>query len=223
MSRFHVLRVFTDEKGENGNPLGVFVRGGEIAASDRQPIATALNFSETVFVDDPAAGELRIFTPATELPLAGHPLVGTAWLLRSLGYEPKSLRPAAGEVPIWQSDSLTWFRAPPRWAPPFEVQPLASAADVDAYPGPGPEAMLYVWAWEDEGAGKVRSRCFPTAEDIEEDEATGAAAMLLVAELGRALTIRQGRGSMIEARPGPDGTAEIGGRVALDAEREWPI
>ena len=44
-------------------------------------VATDLGFSETVFVDDPETGELRIFTPTTELPFAGHPLVGTAWLL----------------------------------------------------------------------------------------------------------------------------------------------
>ena len=41
----------------------------------------SLGFSETVYVDDPDTGQLRIFTPAAELPFAGHPLVGTAWLL----------------------------------------------------------------------------------------------------------------------------------------------
>jgi hypothetical protein len=49
------------------------------------------------------------------------------------------------------------------------------------------------------------------------DEATGAAALLLTARLGRALNIRQGRGSQLLTAPGPDGTIELGGRV-----REMP-
>jgi predicted PhzF superfamily epimerase YddE/YHI9 len=223
MARLHVLNVFTDARGEHGNPLGVFAHGDQVPVAERQPIATALNFSETVFVDDPAAGDLHIYTPASEIPLAGHPLVGTAWLLFELGYETPALRPPAGEVPVWEGDGLVWFRASPEWAPPFQVERLGSPADVDAHPGPGPDALLYVWAWEDEEAGRIRSRSFPTEAGIEEDEATGSAAMLLISELGRPLTIRQGRGSMITARPGPEGTAEVGGRVVLDEERDWRI
>ena len=81
MTSLHTLRVFLGPGGEGGNPLGVFLDGGAIAPADRQAVAAALGFSETVFVDDRATGELRIFTPAVELPLAGHPLVGTSWLL----------------------------------------------------------------------------------------------------------------------------------------------
>jgi predicted PhzF superfamily epimerase YddE/YHI9 len=223
MPKLHVLRVFTDERGRHGNPLGVFVHGDEVPVSERQPIATALNFSETVFVDDPAAGEIRIHTPVSELPLAGHPLVGTAWLLFSLGYDTQILRPPAGDVPVWQESDLTWFRARPEWAPPWQMQRLDSPDDVDAHPGPGPDSLLYVWAWEDEATGTVRSRCFPTEAGIEEDEATGSGAMPLVAELARPITIRQGKGSILMAQPGPGGTAEVGGRVMSDEERDWPL
>lgn len=62
----------------------------------------------------------------------------------------------------------------------------------------------------------MRARAFPRRGDrIVEDEATGAAALLLSAQLGRALNIRQGRGSQILTAPAPDGTVEIGGRVLL--------
>lgn len=82
------------------------------------------------------------------------------------------------------------------------------------------EGRLYVWAWEDEAAGRVRARAFPRRDDtIVEDEATGAAALLLSAELGRALNITQGRGSQILTAPAPDGTVEVGGRVSLAAVR----
>jgi predicted PhzF superfamily epimerase YddE/YHI9 len=83
--------------------------------------------------------------------------------------------------------------------------------------------MAYFWAWEDEAAGAVRSRCFPVMEGIEEDEATGSAAISLCAELGRELTIHQGEGSLLHARPLGEGRAEVGGRVVLDEVREYPV
>ncbi|MCW8221366.1 hypothetical protein H5I60_33595, partial [Streptomyces griseolus] len=116
----------------------------------------------------------------------------------------------------------------PEWAPPRTLEQYATAAEVEALTEPPPgEGWLYVWAWEDEAAGRVRARAFPRRTEtgrtqtgrtdtrgsrsggtgtgtgtgsgadpggIEEDEATGAAAMLLSARLGRALNIAQGRG-----------------------------
>jgi predicted PhzF superfamily epimerase YddE/YHI9 len=73
----------------------------------------------------------------------------------------------------------------------------------------------YVWAWENESEGRVRARFFPTDLGIAEDEATGAAAVLLGAALGSDLTIRQGVGSEIHVRPRDDGDIDVGGRVEL--------
>jgi PhzF family phenazine biosynthesis protein len=112
-----VVRVFTAPDGSWGNPLGVFLDGGAVREEERQPIATELNFSETVFVDDAESGEMRIFTPAMELPLAGHPLVGTAWLMRERGHTPTVLRPPAGEVGVRFDDELTYVDARPEWGP----------------------------------------------------------------------------------------------------------
>ncbi|MGV3758120.1 MAG: PhzF family phenazine biosynthesis protein [Actinomycetota bacterium] len=86
-ARYHLLDVFTD-RPFTGNPLAVFVDPPELTADQMQVIARELNLSETVFVGPPAGGAswpTRIFTPATELPFAGHPTVGTAVLLASLG------------------------------------------------------------------------------------------------------------------------------------------
>lgn len=122
MTVFHVLSVFVGPHGASGNPLGVFLDGAAIPASERQPIAARLGFSETVFVDDPATGELAIFTPATELPFAGHPLVGAAWLLAEQGQAPpQTLRPHAGEVSARQEGELTFIAGRPEWAPPFAL------------------------------------------------------------------------------------------------------
>jgi predicted PhzF superfamily epimerase YddE/YHI9 len=79
-----------------------------------------------------------------------------------------------------------------------------------------------VWAWANEGAGIVRERVFCPRYGIDEDEATGSAAITLSASLGRELQIRQGKGSLILARPLADGMVEIGGRVELDEVRQFP-
>ena len=68
MAELHVLRVFAATDGSGGNPLGVFLDGPAVPEGRRQAVAADLGFSETVFVDDPRSGAVRIFTPAAELP-----------------------------------------------------------------------------------------------------------------------------------------------------------
>jgi predicted PhzF superfamily epimerase YddE/YHI9 len=219
--RLHVLRVFVGDGGAGGNPLGVFLDGAQVAEGERQGIAADLGFSETVFVEDPEQGRLRIFTPKEELPFAGHPLVGTAWLLTSEGLDVPTLRPPAGEVPVRVEGGVTFISGRPEWAPPYEHIELASPAEVEALAGPPHgQDLAGVWAWEDERAGYVRARVFPIRSGIDEDEATGAHAVRLAARLARTIIIRQGRGSLIFADPQPDGTVEIGGRTELVEVRE---
>ena len=222
MSRLHVLKVFVGEGGAGGNPLGMFLDGGEVPEGDRQAVAADLGFSETVFVEDASEGRLRIFTPTTELPFAGHPLVGTAWLLAHEGLEVSPLRPPAGEVAVRFDGDLTFITGRPEWAPLYEHIELGSPAEVEALDGP-PEGHDHagVWAWEDRGAGRIRARVFPLRIGIKEDEATGAHAVRLAARLGREIVIRQGEGSLILAEPRPDGTVEIGGRTELVETREY--
>lgn len=217
----HVLRVFCAEGDTGGNPLGVFLDGGAVPEADRQTVAHQLGFSETVFVDDLERAELRIFTPEVELPLAGHPLVGTAWLLRESGRAAEVLRPPAGEVPVRFDGELTFCAGDPEWAPPFEFVKVNSAAEVEAIADPpGGLGMVGVWAWVDEPSGVIRERVFVPEAGVAEDEATGSAAMRLTAELGREIEIRQGEGSVILAHPIAGGTVEIGGRVLLDEVRQ---
>ena len=86
----HVLRVFT-RGDEGGNHLGVVNDVVEVTTDQMQAIAADLGYSETVFIDwiDPEVDpRVRIFTPADELPFAGHPLVGAAWVLAMLGPGP---------------------------------------------------------------------------------------------------------------------------------------
>lgn len=83
---FYQLDVFTD-RPFTGNPLAVFPEADGISGDEMQQIANEMNLSETVFVlpSDKALRGLRIFTPKQELPLAGHPVVGTWNMLARLG------------------------------------------------------------------------------------------------------------------------------------------
>ena len=86
--RFHTLDVFTDTPF-GGNPLAVVLDADGLGSERMQTIAGEFNLSETVFVLNPQkAGcnrrKLRIFTPQAELPFAGHPTVGTSYLLARL-------------------------------------------------------------------------------------------------------------------------------------------
>lgn len=224
MAGLHVLRVFADQAGEHGNPLGVFLDGAEVPEDRRQAVAHELGYSETVFVDDRETGACRIFTPGLELPFAGHPSVGTAWLLEREGDPTPVLRPPAGEVEVRVEGELTFVAARAEWSPPWALIELPDPAAVEALDEPPPgEALPYLWAWLDEGAGTVRSRCFSLEDGIGEDEATGSAAIMLCTALGRDLEIHQGRGSRLYARHLGEGRAEVGGRVALDEVRELAL
>ena len=89
--RFYTLDVFTTNRFE-GNPLAVFTDGDGLSNDQMQAIAREMNLAETVFVQKPtderALTRLRIFTTQQELKLAGHPVVGTWFLLAELGVVP---------------------------------------------------------------------------------------------------------------------------------------
>jgi len=87
----HIVDVFTD-RALAGNQLAVVLDAGDIAPDVMQRVAREMNFSETTFVMAPtqpgSAAKVRIFTPGTELPFAGHPTIGTAWVLATQGLVP---------------------------------------------------------------------------------------------------------------------------------------
>jgi predicted PhzF superfamily epimerase YddE/YHI9 len=218
---YHLLNVFTGADGSFGNPLGVFL-DDVVPEGERQGIATDLGYSETVFVLDAASGVMRIHTPVGELPLAGHPVVGTAWLIARERGSCEMLRPPAGEVPTWQDGDVRWIRARPEWAPEIEYRRYDTPEEVNGLDG-APDGLGFAdcWSWIDEEAGIVRARVFVEEEGIPEDEATGVAALRMAAMLGRPLEIHQGEGSVLHARPGSGGTVEVGGRVQYVGERSY--
>ncbi len=121
---YRVVDVFTQTPLE-GNPLAVFDRADGLDAATMQRIARELNLSETTFVFSPerreSAARVRIFTPTHEMTFAGHPTIGTAWVLRYLRIVPPDAREFAlhenvGLVQIRVDeggDPLLWLRTPP--------------------------------------------------------------------------------------------------------------
>jgi len=108
--RFYTLDVFTNTRFE-GNPLAVITDGDGLSQTHMQAIAREMNLAETVFVQKPTAGNalarLRIFTTLEELKLAGHPVIGTWFLLAELGVVPAQEGPVhilqqtgAGILPV---------------------------------------------------------------------------------------------------------------------------
>ena len=255
MRHCYVVRVFTDGQS-GGNALGVVPDSVELSTKNMQGIATELGFSETVFISWPADGmpALRIFTPAVELPFADHPLVGTAWVLNSMGPGADRMSLQIGEVGIRMKEDLCWITPPDADRPITVVAPedvgklaitadrawravmpmdflVAELADGDAIDSVNPDLAavkvacdgLYVFAKGE----PMRSRFFCPALGIDEDPATGSAAVALAAvhrfegqDTGR-LEIMQGQPeSLSRVMVTWDGlSVELGGTVVHDEVR----
>jgi trans-2,3-dihydro-3-hydroxyanthranilate isomerase len=102
---YRLVNVFTQDRGRlTGNPLCVFEDGRELTDEQMQALALQFNLSETTFIfpAEDAHARVRIFTPAYEMPFAGHPTLGSAHVVRSLkntGDEVK-LRFSIGVIPV---------------------------------------------------------------------------------------------------------------------------
>lgn len=202
-----VLRVFTRD-GAGGNPLGV-VTVGDLSERHMQEIAHELGYSETVFIDPGVVPvPVRIFTPGSELPFAGHPLVGTAWHVgKTTGQEAVTLRCVAGDITSWVEGAATWIEtaashpvtgstaAVPGAVDvrianvpmPYVAAQLRDVGSVAAFdPAAAAGSVLYIWAEDhlaDPGRRIIRARFFADEFGIAEDPATGSAAAALAAVL----------------------------------------
>lgn len=221
MPSVEVVRVFVDHLGKHGNPLGVLINPSEINFEARLAITRRLGFAETVFVDNLNDAVVEIYSPEGSLPFAGHPLVGTGWLLNQLtDVDVKILRPPAGEVPFWIQDDLAWIRGDVDACPAWSHVQLETVEEVESLKGPldpAHDAVQY-WSWRDAGDGTVRARVFGPRFGVPEDEACGSASMMLAHQLKRTIKIFHGKGSVIYARPaGASDQVAVGGKVVRDA------
>src|SRR5450631_3526987 len=131
---YRILNVFTEGDAPfSGNPLCVFEDAGGLSDKDMQNLARQLNVSETTFITSGQAevtANVRIFTPNYELPFAGHPTLGTAFVVRELSSAQDTvlLRMPAGDIPVHRSDNVWTLQAKAPVSFPVDV----SASDLTA-------------------------------------------------------------------------------------------
>lgn len=165
---YTVLDVFTAHPLE-GNQLAVFTDGRGLSPDEMQRIARELKLSETVFLLPAEAGgdvRIRIFTPSTELPFAGHPVLGTAFVVAdALGTGSVRLETGRGPVPVEITHEGARLVSGRMRQPIPEVEPYERAAEllqalgiarselpIDAYRN-GPRHVFVMLASEAEVAG----------------------------------------------------------------------
>ena len=138
---FYILDVFAEEKYA-GNQLAVVCNADELDAITMQRIAQEMNYSETTFIGSEPTGDgynVRIFTPAEELPFAGHPTLGTAYIIRrELLKEPVTqvkLNLKVGTIPVTFEEgphAALWMRQnPPVFGETLDSHGLADALGID--------------------------------------------------------------------------------------------
>jgi len=137
--KFRILNVFTAGGARlSGNPLCVVEDGSELGATEMQTLARQFNLSETTFIlpSKRAAALVRIFTPAYEMPFAGHPTLGTAHVCRALGLggNQLGLEMRAGIIPVTANGDHWTLRAAASSSRLVETQPpeLARLLGLDA-------------------------------------------------------------------------------------------
>jgi trans-2,3-dihydro-3-hydroxyanthranilate isomerase len=152
---FEVLDVFTDRPFA-GNPLAVVTGGEDLTAEQMQALAREFHLSETCFPLEPTPEErargvdyrLRIFTPTTELPFAGHPSVGAAWLLAQRGrVQPGRVVQAcgAGDLPLQvaaDGGPVTLTGGSPTLGAVLDGAEAAAAVGLGPHDLAGPEVRL---------------------------------------------------------------------------------
>jgi trans-2,3-dihydro-3-hydroxyanthranilate isomerase len=123
MTPLYIVDVFAQQKYA-GNQLAVVLDADDLSVETMQAIAAEMTFSETTFVapgpDADGGVRVRLFTPSRELAFAGHPILGTAWVVREHLFERRidtvSLNLQVGRIPVTFEESaegsVAWFRAP---------------------------------------------------------------------------------------------------------------
>jgi trans-2,3-dihydro-3-hydroxyanthranilate isomerase len=115
---FYIVDVFAEKKYA-GNQLAVFLDAGNLSSEEMQKIAREINFAESTFVTkldkENNKAEIKIFTPSQEMQFAGHPIIGTSWVLINKVFDnsPENIKlnVPIGPISIHQSDDLIWLKA----------------------------------------------------------------------------------------------------------------
>jgi trans-2,3-dihydro-3-hydroxyanthranilate isomerase len=151
---YRILNVFTvGDSPFSGNPLCVFEDASGLSDEQMQGLARQLNLSETTFITPGAAevsANVRIFTPGYEMPFAGHPTLGTAYVVRELSSATDAvlLRMPAGDIPVHLTDNVWTLQA----KAPTSYQVDVRREDLSAMIGLSADRIAAEPLWVDTGS-----------------------------------------------------------------------
>lgn len=232
---YRILNVFTQGRDPfTGNPLCVFERAQGLDAARMQALARQFNLSETTFIlpSERASARVRIFTPAYEMPFAGHPTLGTAHVCRALGLggDRITLELPAGIIPVRATaDRWTLQANEPAWRevqePRFTLAAMLGLEKEDIGERPlwvsvGTEQLI-VPLMSEAALRRIRIRGDLLAQMV---SAEGQSAVYVFAPVGAGLLARfffPMESSVLEDAATGSATANLGGWV-LAMQRTLP-
>lgn len=137
--KFYIVDVFAENKYE-GNQLAVCLPDENIEQEEMQAIAKETNFSETTFImsglQENGGYDVKIFTPDSEIPFAGHPTIGTAFIIQQLFEDHKAaeikLNLKVGQVPVVFENQYAWMtQNQPVFGTEIDVETIAKSLQID--------------------------------------------------------------------------------------------
>jgi trans-2,3-dihydro-3-hydroxyanthranilate isomerase len=181
--QYRLVNVFTQQRGVlTGNPLCVFEAADALDTTTMQALARQFNLSETTFIlrSTAAHAKVRIFTPTYEMPFAGHPTLGTAFVCHALGLGGSELKleMQAGIIPVKSQDTRWVLQAnPPTWRDPrssrADIAKMLGLAEADVGATPlwvkaGKEQLIIPLTSED-AVRRTRANAELCSREVSED------------------------------------------------------
>lgn len=219
----HVVRIFVNESNEFGSSVGIVIdEGYTLSSSRRLEITRQLGFSETVFVNQIALGDMSIYSKQGEIAFAS-PLLGAVWFVEQQGKRLSTITCQSKFIDVLHDKGLTWLRLPDTSTlPPWDLHELPNPTEVDRLRQVDRSSNEHTLFWAPMGqkmsTPQIRARTFAPGWGIPEEEANGSGSMLLAHRLGKSIDVLHGKGSHIQVITNDKGLV-IGGSVCQDADR----
>ena len=220
INEVQVLRVFTNQRGNLGNPVGIILDDKrKIKPRNRQRIASSLGFSESVFINNLRKADVSIYNPESEINFSGHAMVGIAYYINQvLKQNLKCIECHREKTLTWQEGECSWISLDVKNISHWNLEQYEDVSSVENFSSIVAKTKKHtmIWAWISKEDGTIRARTFAPDWGIPEDEANGSGSMQLALKLGCKLEINHGQGSIIYAKPLDNGFVAVGGMIKVD-------
>jgi len=218
-STIHTIKVFVDTNNSFGSPLGIVEDVHKaLSAKERQHIAATLNYSETVFIENPQSGEIRVYNPIDECPFSMYAALGAAWFIKNkLSYSIAHIVSKDKVMDVIPAEEKTWVRSAIAVLPSWNLVEYKTLEDIESLAATDfvDKKHVMAWAWMNKAQGTIRARTFAYDWGIPEDEANGSGSMRLAVQLQRSIKVIHGKGSVIYAKQYDNEHIDVGGNCRI--------